>query len=131
MEGSVSPGLFESVDGGVHCLSGGGERAGSEDLDLLRVSDGVASVDDFLSGFLQFSSEVPELRNFAFDEGISQLLYGSVDDGLVSVSRFEYALSKGIKRGLRAVARSGTQFDSEDGVTFTVTRRLEHSLNCL
>ena len=106
MEDLVSPGLFESVDGGVHGLSGGGERTGSQYLDLLRVSDGGAGINDFLSGFLQLTGEVSELRYLAFDEGVSQLLYCSIDDELVRVSHFEYSLLKGIEGGLRTIARS-------------------------
>ena len=52
MEGSISPGVFEAIDGGIHSLSRGGERTGGQHLDLLRVSDSSASVDDFLSGLL-------------------------------------------------------------------------------
>ena len=118
MEDSIGPGLFETVDGGVHSLPGGGERAGSQYLNLLRVSDSDAGVNDLLSGFLQFSGEMPELRYLAFDEGVSQLLYGSIDDELVRVSRFEYALPKGVEGGLRTIARSSAQFDGEDGVAF-------------
>ena len=119
MEGAISPRLFEAVDGRVHGLSGGGERASGQYFDLLGVSDCVSSVDDFLTSGLQFLGEVSELGHFAFDKGISESLYGVIDDGLVVVPRLEYALSKGVERGLRTVARSSSQFDSEDWVTFT------------
>ena len=119
MEGSVSPGLFETVDGGVHGLSGGVECTGGQYLDLLRVSDGVAGIDNFLSSFLQLSGEVLELGYLAFDKGVPQLLYGLVNDELVGVSRFEYALSKGVEGGLRTVARLSAQLDGEYGVAFT------------
>ena len=107
------------VNGGVHGLSGGGKRAGSQHLDLLRVSDSGTGIDGLLLGLLQLSSEVPKLRYLSFDKGISQLLYGSVDNRLIGVPRFEYALSKGIEGGLHTVARSSAQFDGENGVTFT------------
>ena len=119
MEGSVSPGLCEAVNGGVHGLLGRGERAGSQYLNLLRMFDSEAGIDDFLLGLLQLSGEVSELGYFAFNEGVSQLLYGSIDDELVGVSRFEYAWSKGIEGGLRTIARSSTQSDGEDRVTLS------------
>ena len=60
-----------------------------------------------------------KLGHFSFNERISQLLYGSVDDGLIGMSGLKYALPKGIEGGLCTLARLCTQFDGEDGVTFT------------
>ena len=61
---------------------------------------------------------MPELGHLAFDKGVSQLLYGTIDDGLIVVSRLEYTLSKGIERGLRTVTGSSSQSNSEDWVAF-------------
>jgi hypothetical protein len=61
MEGMISSGLLETLNGSVHCLSGSGEGTAGQHLDLLCVSDFSASVDDFLSGFKKFSGEVSEL----------------------------------------------------------------------
>ena len=60
-----------------------------------------------------------ELGHLTFNEGISQLLHGLIDDGLVDVSRLEYTLSERVERGLRPIARSSSQLDGKDGVTFT------------
>ena len=57
----VSTSLLETLDGSVHGLLGGGKGAGGQHLDLLCMSDFGASVDDFLSGFLEFLGEVLEL----------------------------------------------------------------------
>ena len=119
MEGSISSGLLEPVDGGVHGLPGGGKCAGGQHLDLLRVSDRAAGIDDSLSGFLQLSSEVSELGYFAFNKGISQLLYSSINDALVGMPGFKDALSKGIEGRMRTVARSCPQFDRKYRVSFT------------
>ena len=108
MEGLISSGLFETVDGGVHCLASGGERARSQHFDLLGVSDGGSGVDDLLSSFLQLSGEMSELGYLAFDKRVPQLLYCAIDDGLVRVSCFEHTLLKGVEGGLSAVAGSGT-----------------------
>ena len=67
-------------------MAGGSEGAGGQHFDLLRMLDFGVSVDDFLMGFLKFLGEVSELQHFAFDEGVPQLLYGSVDDELVRLS---------------------------------------------
>ena len=83
MEGAIGPGLFETLDGSVHGLSGGGEGTTGQYFDLLHVSNFGASVDDFLLGFEKLLGEVSELQHFSFDEGVSQLLYGSVDNGLI------------------------------------------------
>ena len=61
MEGTVGSGLFEVFDRGVHGLSGGGEGAGGQHLNLLRMSDFGVGIDDFLSGLLKLSGEVLEL----------------------------------------------------------------------
>ena len=119
MEGAVGSSLFEAVDRGVHGLAGGGEGASSQHLDSLHMSDFGASFDDFLSGFLKFLGEVSELQHLAFDKGVPQLLYGSIDDELVRLSKLEDTLSKGIKRGLRTIVRPCTQFDREYWVSFT------------
>ena len=115
----VGSGLFEAFDGGVHGLAGHGEGAGSQHFNLLRVLDFGASVDDFLSGLLKLLGEVLELQHLSFDEGVPQLLYGSVDDELVRLSELEDALSKGMKGGLRTLTRSCAQFNHEYWVSFT------------
>ena len=106
MEDSIRSSLFKTLDRGVDGLMSGGEGTSGQHLDLLRVSDCCLCVDNLLSGFLEFSSEVPELQHFAFDEGISKLLYGAVDDGLIGLSGFEDALPERIEGRLRTVARS-------------------------
>jgi hypothetical protein len=61
MEGVVGSGLLETLNGGIHGLSGGGEGTAGQHLDLLCVSDFGAGVDDFLLGFEELPSEVSEL----------------------------------------------------------------------
>ena len=61
MEGAIGSGLLETLDRGVHGLSGGGEGAAGQHLDLLRVSDLGASFDNFPSGFEEFLGKVSEL----------------------------------------------------------------------
>ena len=60
-----------------------------------------------------------ELGHLAFNKRVSQLLYGTIDEGLVGVSHLEDPLSKRIEGGLRTVMRSSSQLDGEDGVTFS------------
>ena len=118
MEGTIGPGLLETLDGGVHGLSGSSESAAGQHFDLLRVSYFGAHVDDLLSGFEELSSEVSELSHFAFDKGVPQLLQCSVDDRLIWLPVFEDALSKGMKGGLRTVAGSRSQLDREHRMPF-------------
>ena len=106
MEDTVSPGLFESVDGGIHSLSCGSEGAAGQHLDLLRMADFGPSVDDFLLGFEELLSEVPELQHFSFDKGVPELLYSTINNELMRLSVLEDTLSKGVKRGLRTIVRS-------------------------
>ena len=96
--------MFETIGGFVHRLSGSGEGAGGEYFNLLCVSDASASVNDLLSSFLEVLCESSKLLHFAFNEGVAQLLYGAVDDGLVRLSRLEDPLAKRIEGGLGAVA---------------------------
>ena len=70
MEGTIGPGLLESLGGGVHSLSGGGEGACGQRLDVLSMVNFGACIDDFLSSFEQFLSKLSELANFSFDERI-------------------------------------------------------------
>ena len=100
--------MFEAIDGRVHGLSGGGERASGQHLDLLGVPNCISGVDDLLSDFLQVLGEGAKLGYLAFDEGVSQLLYGAIDDGLVGMARLKYSLSEGVERGLRTIARSSS-----------------------
>ena len=106
MEGAIGSGLLETFDRSVHCLTGGGESAGGQHLDLLGVSDFSASIDNLLLSLLKFLSEVSKLQHLALDKGIPQLLYGSINDELVGLSRLEDALSKRVEWGLCAVAGS-------------------------
>ena len=106
MEGAISSGLLKTLDRSIHSLSGSGEGTAGQHLDSLGLSDFSTGVDDFLSNFLELPSEVSELQHFSFDEGIPQLLYSSVDDGLVWLSVFEDVLTEGVKGGLRTVTRS-------------------------
>ena len=110
--------LFEAIRGGIHCLSSSGEGAGGEYFDLLRVSDASASVDDFLSSLLEVVRKSSELLYFSFDEGVAQLLHGTIDDELVRLPRFEDPLAKRIEGGLGAIARSCAKFDREHRVSF-------------
>ena len=119
VEGAVSSCLFESRGRGVHSLSSGRKGAGSQHLDLLSVLDFGSSVDDFLLRLEEFLGEVSELEHFTFDKWVFQLLYGSVDELLVRSSILEDALTKGMKGGLRTIARLRSQFDGEDRVSFS------------
>ena len=119
MEGPVGSCLFESVDRGIHGLSSSGEGAGGQHLHLLGMSYFGAGVDDLLSDFLELVSEGSELKNFAFDEGVPQLVHRSVNKELVGLSGLEDALSEGIEGGLRTITRSGPQLDCEHRVAFT------------
>jgi hypothetical protein len=118
MEGAVSSGLFEAVDGGVHCLAGGGEGASGQHFDSLCLSNFGTGLNDLLSDFLELLSEMSELPHLTFNEGISHLLYRSIDDGLIRVSGLEHSLTKGVEGRLRTVARSCTKLDCEHRVTF-------------
>jgi hypothetical protein len=61
MESAVSSRLFETFRRSVHGLSSGSKGAGSQGLDLLRMSNFGACVDYFLTCFLEFAGEVSEL----------------------------------------------------------------------
>ena len=118
MKGAVGPGLFEAFDRGVDSLAGGGEGTSGQHFDLLCVSDFGTSVDDFLSSLLKLLGEVSKLQRLAFDEGVPKLLYRSVNEELVRLSRLENALSKGVEWGLCTIAGSCAQFDREHRVSF-------------
>ena len=119
MEGTICPGLFETIGGCIHRLSSGGEGTGGKYFDLLRVSDASASVNDFLSGFLEILREPSKLLDFSFDEGVTQLLHRAIDDKLVGLSRLEDPLAKRVEGSLGAITRSCAQLDREYGVSFT------------
>jgi hypothetical protein len=106
VEDAIGPGLLETFDRGVHSLLGSSEGAASQHLDLLHVSDFGARIDDFLLGFEELLSEVPELQHFSFDKGVPELLYSVIDNELIRLSVLEDTLSKGVKRELRTIARS-------------------------
>ena len=119
MEGAIGSGLFKTVGRGVHGLSSGSEGAGGQHFHLLGMSDFSAGVDDLLSGLLEFSGEGSKLKHFTFDEGVSRLLYGSVDDGLIGLSGLEDTLSKGVEGGMHTVAGSCSQLDREHRVSLS------------
>ena len=119
MEDAVRSSLFEAIRRCIHRLSGRGEGAGGEHLDLLHVSDASAGVDDFLSGFLEILRKSSKLLYFSFDEGVAQLLHGAVDDELVGLSRLKDLLVKRVKGGLGTVTRSCAKFDCEHRVSFS------------
>ena len=111
--------MFEAVGRCVHGLSSGSEGTDGQYLDLLRVSDASASVDDLLSCVVEVLRKSAKLLYFSFDERVAKLLYGAIDDRLVRLSRLEDPLVKRIEGGLGAVARSCAEFDCEHGVSFS------------
>ena len=111
--------MLETFDGGVHGLAGSGKGTCGQYFDLLCMSNLRACVDDFLSGFLELLSEVSELQHLTFDKRVTQLLYGSVNDGLVWLSELEDSLAKGTEGGLRPITRPCAQLDCEYRVSFT------------
>ena len=119
MEGVIGPCLFESCGGGIHGLSSSGEGTGGQHLNLLGVVDLGACVDHFLSGFQEFSSELSELKDFSFDEWVSQSSNCVVNELLVWLSMLEDVLSKRMERGLSAISRSSSQFDGKDGMSLS------------
>jgi hypothetical protein len=60
-----------------------------------------------------------ELLYFSLDERVAKLLYGTIDDELVGLSRLKDPLAKRVEGSLGAVARSCMQFDCEYGMSFT------------
>ena len=52
MEGAIGSGLLETIDGCVHSLLGGGERASGQHFDSLGIPNCAARIDDLLSGLL-------------------------------------------------------------------------------
>ena len=70
------------------------------------MSNAGAGVNDLLSRVVKVLREATKLLYFSFDEGVAQLLNGTVDDGLVGLSRLEDPLAKRIEGGLGAIARS-------------------------
>ena len=119
MEGVIGSRLFESRGGGVHSLSSGGEGAGSQYLDLLGMVNLGACVDHLLSSFQKFLSELSELKDFSFDERVSQSSDCVVNELLIRLSVFEDTLLEGVERGLSAVLRSSSQLDGEDGMSLS------------
>ena len=83
MENAVGSSLLETFHRGIYSLLSGSKGAGGQSLDLLCVSNFGACFDHFLTCLLEFLGEVSELQHLSFDERVSQLLYGSVDDCLV------------------------------------------------
>ena len=70
------------------------------------MTDFGASIDHFLLGFEEFLGEVSKLKDFSFNERVSQSLYRVVDELLVRLSILEDALAKGMEQGLGTVSRS-------------------------
>ena len=62
---------------------------------MLCVMDFGACIYDFLSSFEEFLGELSELKDFSFNERVTQSSYSTVDELLVRLSVLEYALSKG------------------------------------
>ena len=71
MKNAISPGSFEPFSRGIHGLSGSGEGARSQRLDMLRVTDFGTSVDNFLSGFEELLGKLSELKDFSFNERVA------------------------------------------------------------
>ena len=94
MEDAISPGLLEPFGGRIDSLSGRCKGTRGQRLDVLGVADFSTSVDDFLSSLAKFLSELSKLKNFSFDERISEPVYGAVDELLVWLPVLEQALSK-------------------------------------
>jgi hypothetical protein len=83
------------------------------------MSDTGTSVDDFLSSLLEVLGESSKLLYFSFNEGVAQLVYCTIDNLLVGLSRLENPLAKRIEGGLGAIARSRSKFDCEHRMSFT------------
>jgi hypothetical protein len=89
-------------------LAGGNKGTGGQHLDLLGVVDFGTSIDHFLLGFEELLSEVSELKDFPFDEWISQSLHCAINELLVRLSILENTLAKGVEWRLGAVSRSSS-----------------------
>jgi hypothetical protein len=59
---------------------GSDEGAGGQHLNLLGMADFSARVDHFLLGLEELLGEVSELKDFSFNEWVSQSLYCSIDE---------------------------------------------------
>jgi hypothetical protein len=86
MEDPIGCSLFETVGGFVHSLSSGGEGANSQQFDLLRMAKARAGVDDLLSCVVEVLRETTKLLDFSFDEGVTELLDGAIDNGLIGLA---------------------------------------------
>jgi hypothetical protein len=71
---------------------GGGKGTRRQRLDVLSVADFGTGVDHFLLSFKEFLSELSELKNFSFDEWVSQPSYSTIDELLVRLPVLEYLL---------------------------------------
>ena len=118
MEDAIGSGLFESFGRGVDGLSGGGERACSQCLDMLSMADFGAGVNHFLPSFEKFLGKLSKLKNFSFDKQVSQSSYCAIDELLVWLPVLEYALSERGEQRLSTVAWSSLQSDGEDRMPF-------------
>ena len=94
MKGTISPGLLEPLDRGVYGLTGSGESACGQRLDMLGVVDLGVRVDHFLLGFEELLGELSELMDFPFNEWVAQSSHCMVDEWLIWLPIFEEALSK-------------------------------------
>ena len=108
MEGTVGPRLLESLDRGIHRLSGSGKSACSQRLNLLGVADFSAGVDCFLSSFEKLLSELSKLEDLSFNEWIPESAHRTVDKLLVRLPILKYALPEWGEWRLGTVARSGS-----------------------
>ena len=117
MEDAIGPRLLKPRGRGVHSLASSGQGTRSQHLNMLSVTDFGTHVNYFLSGFEKFLGELSKLKNFPFNEWVSQPSYGAVDELLIWLSVFKYPLSERGEQRLGAVMRLGSQLDGEDGMS--------------
>ena len=90
------------------------EGASSQHLDLLSMTGFSAGIDHFLLSFKELLGEVSELKDFSFNERVSQSLYSMVDKLLVRLPILKDSLPKGMEWGLSAISRLSSQLDRKN-----------------